>query len=99
MAKGLIPISEGRRLCDKYKAPMVVVFAIHGDRENFTVMTYGQTKKLCKLAAAYGKEIAESAFSAAVQVQTEPNDLPEEPTHQIPFKNGVPADYRFMGSD
>lgn len=79
MGKGLIPISAAKALSEKYKAPLVVVFSIHPDRENFTMTTYGETKKLCKLAAAYGEQFAAAVWQAAVEIQKEPAHLPEEP--------------------
>jgi len=58
VSKGLVPIKAAQAISEKYKAPVVVVFAIHPDREHYTMTTYGETKKLCKLAAHYGSEMA-----------------------------------------
>ena len=81
---GRIPIVAAERLSSQYDVPMVVVFAVHPDRENFTVTTYGQTKKFCRLAAAYGEQLAKAVWDAAVKVQQEPVHLPETPTIMRP---------------
>lgn len=81
--KGLIPISAARALSEKHKAPVVVIFAIHPDRENFTVTTYGATKKLCRLAAQYGDGIFSSMHAVAKLVQVEDATKPEYPAQWV----------------
>ena len=79
-APGRIPIGDARRIARERGVSMVVMFAIHPDGERFTVTTYGATKKLCRLAAAYGDRIADGILSGRIVApQTEPLDLPEEP--------------------
>lgn len=79
MPKGIVPISAARAISEKHNAPMVVVFAIHPDKENFTVTTYGQTKKLCRLAAQYGDGVAKAVWDVAKLVQVEDSTMPEAP--------------------
>jgi len=90
MPGGIIPIKAAEGLAEKYCCPVVVVFAIHPDKENFTVTTYGQTKKLCKVAAAYGEKLAAAVYDAAKLIQVEPKHLPEEPAIFAPAQ-GSPA--------
>ena len=56
---GRIPIGDARALSRKHGCPLVVIFAINPDKESFTITTYGATKKLCKLAASFGVQIAD----------------------------------------
>ena len=66
-----IPIGDARELARKHNAPMVVVFAITTDGEQFCVTTYGATKKLCKLAASYGDQFAEAVLNGRVSVPSQ----------------------------
>ncbi len=77
-----IPISEGKRICEKYKAPVVIVFTLLDNGDTFNVMTYGATKKLCRHAASLGNQIAEKVFDGTIAPeQKEPVHLPEEPAN------------------
>lgn len=77
---GRIPIGDARELSRKHGCPIVVVFAIHPDRETFTVTSYGATKKLCRLGADYANKIAEAVLDAQVKpAEVEPLDLPDAP--------------------
>lgn len=64
--KGRIPIAAAQRLSETYKCQVVVVFAIEEGGDRFTVTTYGATKKLCKLAAGYGDQIAQKVMDATI---------------------------------
>ena len=49
--------------------------------DTFNVMTYGQTKKLCRHAASLGEQFAQAVLNGKVSpVQAEPEYLPDEPT-------------------
>lgn len=77
-----IPISEGKRICEKYKAPVVIVFTLLDGGNTFNVMTYGATKKLCRHAASLGNQIAEKVLDGTIAPeQEEPFHLPEDPTN------------------
>jgi hypothetical protein len=77
---GRIPIGDARRVARERDVPMLVMFAIHPDGQEFTVTTYGMTKKLCKLAAAYGDRIADGVLQGKIAApQTEPEGYPESP--------------------
>ncbi len=77
----VIPIADAERISKQRSCPMVVIFAIHADCENFTVTTYGETKKLCRLAAMYGDEIAKRVLNGEMSgaVQKERLTAPEIP--------------------
>jgi hypothetical protein len=78
--RGKIPIAEGRRLAEKYGAPVVIVFSLHDRGDTFNVMTYGQTKKLCRHAADLGRQIAEQVLKGQIAPsEEEPVDLPDTP--------------------
>lgn len=78
--RGKIPIAEGRRLSEKYKAPMLVVFSLHDGGDTFNVMTYGETKALCRHAADIGNKIAEAILGSKIApAETEPMQLPNVP--------------------
>jgi hypothetical protein len=78
--KGKIPIGEGRKLAEKYKAPMVVVFSLHNGGKTFNVMSYGQTKALCRVAADYANKIADKVLDGEINpADKEPFDLPDVP--------------------
>ncbi|HEV3312433.1 MAG TPA: hypothetical protein VG815_18125 [Chloroflexota bacterium] len=77
-----IPIAEGKRLSEKYKAPVVIVFTILDGGDTINVMTYGQSKALCRHAGDLGKKITEKVLDGTiVPEQTEPLDLPDEATN------------------
>jgi len=99
--RGKIPIREGARLCKKYRCPVIVCFAIEADGERFTVMTYGETKKLCKHAADLGKKFAEAVMGGTVApAPIEPTDLPEEPTEWIGYRgSSIAADGLVKGGE
>jgi hypothetical protein len=78
---GIVPIGDARRISEQRNVPLVVIFAIHSDREQFTVTTYGATKAFCRVAADYGTQFAEAVMQARVIAQqAEPTHLPDEPT-------------------
>lgn len=79
MAKGMVPLREGKRICEEYKAPICVLFTIHKDNR-FNVMTYGMTKALCRCAADYGNKIAEAILGSKIAAAVdEPTHLPDYP--------------------
>ncbi len=79
--RGKIPIAEGERLSAKYKAPIVIVFSLHDNGDTFNVMTYGQSKALCRHAASLGEQIAQKILNGEIApAQDEPLHLPDEPT-------------------
>jgi Zn-dependent peptidase ImmA (M78 family) len=78
---GVVPIGDARKISEQRNVPLVVIFAIHSDREQFTVTTYGATKAFCRVAADYGTKLAEAIMeSRVVAAQVEPTHLPDEPT-------------------
>ena len=42
----------------KFNRPVVVAFSLHADGQKFQMVTFGKDKKLCKLAASFGDQIA-----------------------------------------
>src|SRR5690348_4886550 len=81
MSKGLIPISEGKRLATEYRAPVVIVFSIHDNGDSFNVMSYGMSRALCTHAASLAKQISEKVLNGEITPAAEkPAGLPEEPT-------------------
>jgi hypothetical protein len=79
--RGKVPISEGKRLCLEYAAPICVVFTLHDGGDSFNVMTYGVTKVLCRYAADIGKQIAEAVLNGTIAPSAEePKHLPDVPT-------------------
>lgn len=80
MAKGKIPIGEGRKLAEKYNAPIVIVFSLHDGGDTFNVMSYGQTKKLCRHAADIAGKIADKVLDGSISpAEVEPVHLPDVP--------------------
>ncbi len=76
-----IPIAEGKRLCEKYNAPIVIVFSLLDKGDTVNVMTYGATKALCRVAADLGKQITDKVMSLEISPsRTEPTELPNVPT-------------------
>ena len=53
-------IAAARDYGDTFDRPVVVVFSVLSDGNRFNVTTYGKSKKLCKLAAAFGDQIAQA---------------------------------------
>jgi hypothetical protein len=81
MNKTKIPIREGKRLCEEYKAPVVIIFALVDNGDRIAVTTYGATKALCRHAADLSKKIVDKVMSGEIAPeQTEPLDLPNDPT-------------------
>ncbi len=79
--RGKIPISEGKRLCTEYAAPIVICFTLHDGGESFNVMSYGATKALCRHAASLAEQMAKKIFDGEIApVQDEPMNLPDVPT-------------------
>ena len=112
MSKGKIPIGEGRKLAEKYKAPIVIVFTILDGGDSFNVMSYGQTKALCRHAADIANKIAEKVLDGTIAPsEMEPSHLPESPTQwqqvccgMTPLGKGPPCcgragEYNGYGSD
>jgi hypothetical protein len=81
MTRNKIPIAEGKRLSEKYDAPVVIVFTILDRGETFNVTTYGATKALCRHAADLGEQITHKVLSGEiVPSEVEPMHLSNEPT-------------------
>ena len=77
----VVPIADARRIGEKRKCPVVVIWAIEDDTSRFTVTTWGKTKKLCRHAADLGKKLTDAILNSDVQpAASEPLDLPDEPT-------------------
>ena len=66
--KGSIPIRAAEHLSEQSGCPIVVIFALQPGLEKFTVVSYGATKKLCRVAASWGDSIAEEIFSGQIRV-------------------------------
>jgi hypothetical protein len=81
---GRIPIKAAERISKAHDCPMVVIFAIQDDGQEFCVTTYGETKKLCRHAADLGRKISESILDGRIApAESEPTDLPDVPTEFI----------------
>jgi hypothetical protein len=79
-----IPIAEGRRISEKFKAPVVIVFTLLDNGDTFNVMTYGATKALCRHAASLGNQIADKVLNRDIEPeQIEPVHLPDEPMNWV----------------
>ena len=76
---GRIPIINAKHLSVAYRCPVVVIFAIHDNHKEFTVTTYGATKKYCKLAAEYGEQLSKAVWNVAPNLQKEPPYQVDEP--------------------
>lgn len=95
MIKVKIPLGEGKRLCDKYDAPMVVVFSLHDSGDSFGVLTYGQNAKLCRHAADIGNKIADAILgSKIIPSVNEPAHLPDYPEGWV--QDTLPARLRTL---
>lgn len=80
MSKGKIPIKAAERISDQYNCPMVIIFAITQDGENFNLTTYGATKALCRHAADIGNKISEAIMNSKIEPsEKEPLDMPDVP--------------------
>lgn len=77
---GRIPIKAAELLSEQYKCPVIVIWAIHDDRETFTVTTYGETKALCRHAADMAKKLTRAILQGeVVPAETQPLDMPDRP--------------------
>jgi len=86
---GSIPVGDARRIARDHQCPLVVIFALDAGGESFTITTYGQTKKFCRLAADFGKQFAAAIFDGTVAPSLiEPLDLPDTPA--LWRKEGTP---------
>lgn len=59
-------VAAARSFGDKFRRPVVVVFSIDASGEAFHITTYGQTKKLCALAGAFGEQIADAVRDGVI---------------------------------
>jgi hypothetical protein len=81
MKRGKIPIAEGKRIAEKFDAPIVVVFSLLDGGDTFNVMSYGQTKALCRHAASIADQIAKKVLNGQISpAPKEPTELPDAPT-------------------
>lgn len=70
-------IAPLRDYAERFDRPVVVVFAIERGGERFRVSTYGESKKLCKLAGAFGDQIAEAVRDGIIAPpEVEPLSVP-----------------------
>ncbi len=84
MPSGKIPIGDARAIARKCQCPMIVIFGIDADGQQFHVTTYGMTKKFCRLAASFGEQFAQAIFNGTVEPPgQEPLHLPETPVSRI----------------
>jgi hypothetical protein len=78
--RGKIPIAEAQRIAEKFGAPIVIVFSIHDGGNSFNVISYGQSKALCRHAASLGDQIAQKVLNGEISpVTTQPMNLPDVP--------------------
>lgn len=78
--RSFVPIGDARRISRERGCPIVVVFAIHPDREQFTVTSYGATKALCRVGGDYARQFAEAVLQQKVVAsEVEPLDVPDSP--------------------
>jgi hypothetical protein len=78
--RSFVPIGDARRISRERGCPIVVVFAIHPDRERFTVTSYGATKALCRVGGDYARQFSESVLQRIVVAsEVEPLDVPDAP--------------------
>jgi hypothetical protein len=76
-----MPIKAADRISDEYDCPIVIIFALRGNGDTFSVVTYGKTKALCRHAADIGNKIAEAIMGGEIiPAQIEPTHLPDVPT-------------------
>ena len=62
----------------KFDRPVVVTFALHPNGDEFSIISYGKTRKLCKLAASFGKQIADAINAGHIAPPpAEPSGEPE----------------------
>lgn len=75
-----IPISEARKISEKYAAPIVLIFAITDGGDRIAVTSYGESRALCRHAAYLSDQITDKALNGEiVPLQEEPMDLPDRP--------------------
>ena len=68
MAVSYLPdVAALRDFADKFDRPVVVAFALHPKGEGYTITTYGQTRKLCKVAADFGKKVGEAVQAGRIE--------------------------------
>lgn len=90
---GIVPIGDARRISRERNCPIIVVFAIHPDRERFTVASYGATKALCRVGADYANQFAEAVLgSKVIASSVEPVNLPDAPATWVPQYAARPRD-------
>lgn len=59
-------IAALRDFGEKFDRPVVVTFSLDADGERFHITTYGKSKKLCKLAGAFGDQIAQLVLDGTI---------------------------------
>lgn len=70
-------IAPLRDYSKQFDRPIVVVFSLERSGERFHVSTYGQNKKLCKVAGAFGHEMSKLIASGVLAPPlTEPDNQP-----------------------
>jgi hypothetical protein len=80
--KGRIPIDDAKRIATERRCPVVVIFGIEDEGNQFTVTSYGMTRKLCKLGASLADQFAEAIFSGKVESPAqEPPDTETDLIH------------------
>lgn len=61
----------------KFDRPVVVAFSIERGGDRFHITTYGETKQLCRLAAAFGDRICDAVASGRIAApDVDPGPLP-----------------------
>lgn len=89
---GIIPIGDARRIARDRNVPIIVIFAIHANREEFTVTSYGQTKALCRVGGDYAQQFAQAIMESKVIAQSkEPLDIHDGPAIYAPIASTEPA--------
>lgn len=71
-------IAPLRDYSKQFDRPVVVVFAIERGGERFHISTYGETKRLCKLAGSFGDAIAQAVADGTIAAPEidPPNPVP-----------------------
>lgn len=76
---GRIPIDDAKRIATERRCPVVVVFGLHAEGNQYSLASYGMTRKLCKLGASFAEQIAACIADGRIQApQEEPADAPKE---------------------
>lgn len=71
-------IAALRDFAAKFNRPIVVMFSLAPDGNRFHIETYGKTKQLCKLAGAFGDEIAKRVGDGTIAApELEPGNVAE----------------------